>query len=169
MKDYAEIKRAVSEHFRCDPMTGLVFRKVGSNRLAAGDPIGHLMKNGYMAVVVPGIRVKVYCHHVVYFLCSGKWAPEHGVMLDHRDCCRTNNAISNLREASACLNAVNSHEPSGASPYTTKGGVRYRAQLMIAGVRYARAGFLTEEEASAWYLEQKRTASTQLFGEVVGA
>lgn len=167
--DYEAIKREIQRHFFCDAQTGTVYRKISSNRKAAGAPIGHRMKNGYLALTIPGLRVKVYCHHIVYFLCTGKWGPEHGIQIDHRDCCRHNNALENLREASASLNCVNSYLPSGASAYSTAKGVRYRAQLMIGGERYAKAGFMSAEDANAWYLTEKRTRSAQFFGEVVGA
>jgi hypothetical protein len=166
---YEKIKDAVTKHFGCDPETGGVFRLIASNRLAAGSSVGHLMKNGYMAVTVPGVRVKVYCHHVVYFLCTGRWGPECGVQIDHRDCRRTNNQLKNLREASPSLNSVNSYIPQGASAYTTKRGERFRAQLMIGGTRYEKAGFLSSKEATEWYLSEKRIRSTEFFGEIVGA
>jgi hypothetical protein len=127
------------------------------------------MKNGYFAMTLPTIRVKVYCHHVAYFVQYGIWPPEAGVMIDHIDGNRTNNAISNLRLADACLNGVNSRLPAGASMYMTKKGPRYRAQLMINGVRYEKAGFIASEDASRWYLSEKSKRSAEFFGEIVGA
>ena len=162
MMDYTDTKRIVLENFICNPVTGDVIRAAGSNRVAAGAAVGHRLSSGYMAVTLPGIRRKVYCHHVVFFLGHGIWAPEAGMMIDHINQVRDDNRIENLRLATALLNANNTDLPSGASAYRTKGGIRYRAQVMVNGVRTVRAGFSSPGEASDWYWVEKARRLTEL-------
>lgn len=169
MPDYERIKSIVKHHFYCDPNTGDIFRAVDSNRVAAGTRVGHPMISGYIGVALPEIRVKVYGHHIVYFLVTGRWGPQELIQIDHKDCNRSNNQFDNLREATPSMNSCNRLLVHGASAYTTKNGKRYRSQLKVGGVKYEKAGFLTPEESKSWYENEKRIRSTELFGEPIGA
>lgn len=162
---YQAIKAAVGEWFAADPDTGVVTLARATNRCPAGAAVGHPMVNGYLAVMVPGLRVKAYVHHVVYFLCTGVWPPETGRMMDHADRDRKNNRLANLRLVTAAENAAN-HGQLGVRPYTTRGGVRFRAEWRHAGATTCRAGFLTEDAALAWLRESRADGLPQLFGKV---
>lgn len=168
MKDYSAIKEIVLTHFACDPLTGEVFKVTSSKRQRGGGKVGHVMKNGYICVVLPGLRLRVYAHHVVFFLVTGNWSPEAGVQIDHIDGHRANNRFNNLREATPMLNSCNRLQIASASPYQTKQGVRYRSRLNVGGVLYEKAGFNTPEDSKAWYEREKTIRSTELFGEAIG-
>lgn len=157
-----ELVSKIIERFTCDKYTGDVLRRTASNRGPAGDKVGHKMKNGYLAVTVPGLRRKVYVHQIVWLLIHGEWPPLLGLEIDHIDRDRTNNRPENLRLVTGQLNSHNngshprgSNRLRGASAYNHDGLVRFRAQLRVSGKRYCRNGFHTPEEANAWYTETK--------------
>lgn len=58
------IKRAIFEDFYTSG-DGLVRLARSTTRNPVGAVVGHMMANGYMAVTVPSIRVKVYVHQVI--------------------------------------------------------------------------------------------------------
>lgn len=160
---YAETKAIVAKHFTACPDTGQVMLRRVSNRNRAGAVVGHRMVNGYTAIMLPKSRRKVYAHHVVYFLSTGVWPPETGLVMDHVDRNRGNNALANLRLATPADNAAN-HGARCVRPYRVRGGVRYRAEWKHNGEARRRAGFTTEEEALEWLRESRR----QFFGQVLG-
>lgn len=160
---YAAIKSVVTERFTCDPEAGAVLSKLATNRRKAGEILGHKMLNGYVAIMVPGLRVKVYAHHVIYYLSTGVWPPETGLVIDHIDRDRTNNRLQNLRLVTVSENSAN-HGYSGIKRYRVRGGFRYRADWIHRGTPYRRAGFRSECEAAQWLRESKATHLPAIFG-----
>jgi HNH endonuclease len=98
--DIAELQRVL----RYEPLTGRLFWKVNlSRRVHAGDEAGCLSKStGYITVKVFGVQLRANC--VAWAIYYGKW-PES--IIDHRNRCKPDNRIKNLREASQKQNMVN--------------------------------------------------------------
>jgi hypothetical protein len=91
---------------------------------------------------------------------TGEWPR---CIVDHKDCDRTNDRWSNLREATHAQNSANMHVrpgrlfPKGVFPCGR--GFQARIQQHYLGI------FNTSEEAAAAYLK----AATELFGEFARA
>jgi hypothetical protein len=87
-----------------DKGTGLfTWRVKTSNRAVVGKVAGAVTKHGYIQIQIDG---KIYlAHRLAWLHVHGEW-PSHQV--DHIDQVRGNNAISNLRPATATQNAYNS-------------------------------------------------------------
>jgi len=88
--------------FNYDPATGALTWRVQQGRARAGDPAGHRRKDGRNTVRVDrliflGYRV-IWCH------VTGEWPRAE---IDHIDCNPSNDAWSNLREASGFQNGLN--------------------------------------------------------------
>lgn len=95
----------------------------------------------------------------VYPLASVAWFHYYGVwpsmIIDHKNRCRYDTSISNLREATPQQNAYNAHRPS---PNKYKGIYHcgrkrkpWQAQIRIGGRKVNLGRFETEEEAAAAY------------------
>ena len=86
-----------------DPNTGSLTWKVAlSNRVIAGKKAGGRCDFGRLNISIDGKRYKY--HRVCWLIHYGKWPNGE---LDHIDCNSSNNAISNLREASGSQNSAN--------------------------------------------------------------
>lgn len=68
----------------------------------AGKRAGSLNRLGYMSVYVRGRSI--LCHRLVWAMANGR-DPDGDV--DHRDLCRSNNRLGNLREATRSQNCMN--------------------------------------------------------------
>lgn len=116
--------------------------------------------HGYKLIQLKGKTF--FLHRVVFFLCHG-WLPEN---IDHKNCNRTDNRISNLRPASKSRNSfnrkINSNNKSGYKgvDYLSKTG-RFRAQIQKNYIKIVIGEFRTAEEAHRAYVMK----SDELFGE----
>lgn len=136
-----------------------LFWKVHRGRFASpGLKVGG---SGRSQVRLAGVRV--YVHHIVWFLHHGYWPSEKGLWIDHRDGDHTNEEINNLREASPSQNNQNrsvsrSRElPKGVS----KSEGKFSAILNKDGERFFLGRYHTIQEAAAAY----EGASRVLHGE----
>ena len=90
-------------------------------------------------------------HQLIWFYHYGKWSEQ----LDHRDQCKTNNEIDNLRETTTYLNGQNVTYPNQTSKqvgvgYHKRSG-KWRARSWKNGKRYEIGSFKTEQEAIGAY------------------
>jgi hypothetical protein len=94
----------------------------------AGDRAGHMKKaTGYCFLKINGEMIPA--HRLAWFYMHGVWP----VMIDHKDRVRSNNSLSNLREATPAQNALNasmnSNNSSGMRGVTWNKGVgKWQAQ-----------------------------------------
>lgn len=136
--------------------TGVFMRKVSAGPRRAGQSAGHHDKtSGYVVVGLNGTRY--LAHRLAWFYVHGEW-PEK--QIDHRDGCRANNAIKNLRPATQAQNSQNQGPGQGKrvgrqiGVYPARAG-RWVAQIGIDGKRICLGTFGTKAEAAKAYMDAK--------------
>jgi hypothetical protein len=152
---------AVKSKLDYDKDTGLFTWKKGNGLRAKGEVAGQVSGWGYIRISLS--RKKYSAHQLAWLLTYGEW-PEN--QIDHRDGNKRNNAISNLRLATPCLNQLYNNRPRrnnstgfvGISP--DRG--RFKAQLKINGKCHYLGNFSTAEEAAKAYAEAKSIAIKRL-------
>ena len=95
--------------FDFDPLTGVFSRRIemGRNgRFKAGQPAGGVDSNGYVLLRLGAHRYSG--HRLAWLYVHGKWPT---LQIDHINGIRSDNRISNLREASHFINAQNETRP----------------------------------------------------------
>jgi HNH endonuclease len=151
--------------FRYEPDTGLLFRRENEGThlaYSAGQEAGALNDKGYIYLCFFGHRISA--HRAI-------WAIVHGIVptveIDHRDRIRNNNRLLNLREATPAQNSWNAVRRSRALPKgvsfnsSKRSKNRYRAAIMVNGVRACLGSFSTPELAGSAYA----MAALAAFGE----
>lgn len=144
------------ELFEPDFESGLLYRKTRQSNNMAGTMAGSLNKQGYMRVGIDGRQE--YVHRVL-------WAMYYGIpsnkTIDHIDTNRSNNKITNLREATQSQQCHNMNTPK----HNTSGvkGVsfckltgKYRAELKVNKIRVFDKKFNTIEEAREALVEARK-------------
>ena len=141
-----------------DPESGaLIWATNRRGPIRAGDIAGKIDKNGYRQVMIAG---KEYAAHR---LC---WAIHHGAapagMIDHINGDKSDNRISNLRDASRAINNQNlrsahSRNCSGLLGVTfDKSRGRFVASIFSGGKKINLGRFLSADDAHAAYVKAKR-------------
>lgn len=87
-----------------------------------------------------------YSHHVIWCILTGEWV-ENGI--DHWDGDGFNNRPDNIRDASQSQNIANG--TWGRLRGVEKHGAKYRARIVVEGVRIELGSYETEDEAIAAY------------------
>jgi hypothetical protein len=169
------LARLGRERFDYDPSTGLLtWRDPGPaafqtlkgyrifKRKFAGRPAGAIKKSsGYVLVCVLGRSI--LAHRII-------WAMVHGYdpidCIDHRDLCKSNNRIENLREATRSQNSMNialrADNSSGVKGvHWHKATGKWAAAIRTGGKSSHLGIFPTVEEAAA----ARQYAARQLHGE----
>ena len=126
-----------------------------------GHEMKHSIFNGYHHVTLTnGIQQDFKIHRLVYQHFGNDWNPK--MTVDHRDCIKSNNHISNLRMATRQQQVFNR---KAFNKLGVKGvcmdGNKYRARIKINGKQSHLGTFETVEEASLAY----QTKAKELHGE----
>lgn len=141
---------------RYEAETGLFFARVRlSSSVGPGDVLGTTDRRGYVSLRLRGRAYKA--HRLAWFYVNGVW-PDDGI--DHADGRKSNNAISNLRPATAAQNAQNSRV-SNSDSTTGLLGVRahkgkFQAKICTDGRDEHLGTFGTPGEAHQAYVAAKR-------------
>lgn len=128
-----------------------------SNRVKVGQKTGYLMKCGYLLVNI-NYRPE-YAHRLAWLYTYGRWPCE---MVDHKNGNRSDNRLSNLREATARQNAGNSRtrktrKTPGSRGVSLRNG-QWVARIGPEGKHLGR--FSTEQEAATAFA----TAAKEYYG-----
>lgn len=133
-----------------------------SIRSPAGSIAGTINKLGYVVFRICGGKKLYLAHRLAWLYVYGKM-PKHGI--DHIDGNRSNNAISNLREATPAENSQNLCErrkdskwPIGVGFYARYG--RWTARIHKNEVEKFLGYFDSPESAHAAYLAAKKELHT---------
>lgn len=172
----AEIGR---ERFDYDPMSGqLTWRDPGPSafqtlkgyrifkRKFAGKPAGSVSKSsGYVHVCILG--QSILAHRLIWAMVYGDDPLD---CIDHRDLCRSNNRIGNLREATRSQNNMNKKlRPENRSGvkgvFWHKASRKWCADITVAGRKRHLGVFVSFEDA----VEARRLAAETLHGEFARA
>lgn len=133
MKTLSLTQKRLKEVVRYDRRTGLFHWKVSTGKAKRGGVAGHTDSAGYTKVSIDG--VKHFAHRLAWLYVYGEWPAQN---IDHKDLCRSNNRISNLRDVGQSLNGLNGPlRCNNSSGYT---GVSYdpRRGEWVAYVNRAR-------------------------------
>jgi hypothetical protein len=130
---------------------------VGS-KATAGSEAGRVDGHGYIRLSVDKVK-DISAHRLAWFYVYGKWPDMH---IDHINGVKTDNRISNLREADRSINMQNQRKANRDNP-TGMLGVswrekykHFRAVISIGKKQKHIGSFRTAEEAHAAYLAVKR-------------
>lgn len=158
MKVKRPSRRQVLRHLDYTPRTGeLTWRLPTSVRVSAGDPAGSLSPYGY--VVVGLLSHKLFRSHIVWFLETGRWPR---LKIDHKNTCRTDDRIDNLRDVPQKWNNQNIRRPQKNNKAGLLGAywdpVRqsWFSSIKVAGKTLALGRHLTALKAHQAYLKAKR-------------
>ncbi len=138
-----------------DSETGVFTNKVNRGRVRAGDIAGATQAVGYVIIGVDGTRY--YAHRLAWLYEHGCWPAE---FIDHKDGDKTNNRISNIREASAGQNLENMCEAKVNNLSGLMGVSRHVSGLFFSRISVDKQKrhlgyFKTAEEAHSAYLKAK--------------
>ena len=152
----------VRELLDYNPETGeLRWKVLTSNRAKIGDVAGcSNTPDGYRRIGVDG---KMYLAHRLAWLHTHGHFPD---ILDHVNCVRSDNRLTNLRPATIYQNNMNrprnSNNSSGIKGVSFhKPSGKWRADIMVHGKNYHLGTFKTIEEATA----ARQGAAALAFGE----
>lgn len=88
-----------------DPDTGRFTRRISTSTAKAGAIAGSPRGDGYLVISVD--NEQYLAHRLAWFYVRGAWPAHH---TDHIDLDRQNNALGNLREATASQNVANTRQ-----------------------------------------------------------
>ncbi len=140
-----ELREALHYDFE----SGLLTSKIQRGRLLPGQEVGYLTSEGYVGLCVN--YKKYYAHRVAWFLFYGEWPSK---FIDHVDGDRTNNRISNLREATPELNAEN--KPKAKGCYWNEDRQKWESYIKVSGTTIPLGRYSFYEDAREAYIKAKR-------------
>lgn len=156
MSDKAELTcERVKALLQYDPGTGVITWTRSRGKVKAGDTTGTPDKDGYLLVTVDGKKRK--SHRLAWAIHYGVWPKGQ---IDHINHIKTDNRISNLRDASSAVNMQNVSRPNRRSKTQVLGvvhsGSKFKAVITVSGKARHIGTFDTTDLAHAGYVEAKR-------------
>lgn len=136
-----------------DATTGVfTWRTKTSRKVIVGREAGSLTRHGYVSIRIDGKAY--YAHRLAWCYMHGDWPDAE---IDHINGDKTENHISNLRQATRKQNMENRVQPIGASGYRgvcwLEANQKWRANIVHNRKNIYLGLFSTAEEASAAYRE----------------
>jgi hypothetical protein len=148
-----------NQRFVYSQETGLLANRISGKGISGKGVEAGFPSRGYRRVSIKGKRYLV--HRIIFFMEFG-YFPEY---IDHINCIRSDNRISNLR---ACTSAENNRnrQPRKNASSKYKGvfwdhGNKWRAGIRVDGKQIYAGSFLIEEDAAKAY----NTLAKKHFGE----
>ncbi len=147
---------ALKNLLRYEPDTGsFIWIKRCGKRGVVGKVAGTVDFGGYVVVTICGKRHKA--HRLAWLYVHGRWPT---FAMDHINGIRTDNRLSNLREATCAENQQNRGKPrnnkSGMLGVSWSGAAgKWRASIRLGGKGFNLGSFDRQEDAHAAYLSAK--------------
>lgn len=147
------------------PRDASFFKRKGTcevwNRRYANKAAGYISNDGYLILSINKKRYQA--HRVAWLLVNKKWP---SISIDHINCIKFDNRISNLREAQICQNAWNTSIPSNNKSgfkgvYYHKAARKWCAMMNVENKRFYLGLYMSAEEAYEAY----KKAARQYHGE----
>jgi len=161
-KETEEAKALALSSLTYDPEMG-IFRwmTAGKNTRGIGTIAGYLHPSGYRYIKIGQVRFS--CQRLAWLFHTGQWPKEN---IDHINTVRSDNRISNLREATNSQNNFNSPmKPNNTTGFKgvswSKRDKKYRAQISANGQRRLIGVFDDPQDAAHAY----NMAAARLHGE----
>lgn len=148
------MKDLLKELLCYDEGTGIFAWSEKQHKGVRGKVAGTLDKEGYVILSVKGKKYKA--HRVAWFFVYGDFPDQE---IDHIDGQKTNNKISNLRQATRQQNQSNIYRPQSINKLGIRGVCKHRGKFManikINGKNFYLGLFDTKEIAQQAYLSAK--------------
>lgn len=146
-----------NKYFSYNPETGILTWKITNNRKMAGQEAGLIHKADGSKVLTLFSKQYKY-HRIAWLLHYGRWPS--GV-IDHINGDKTDNRITNLRDATLSINAQNQRKAaknnkSGYLGVSARGKYGWMASIKVNGKTKSIGYFGTPQEAHLAYIEAKR-------------
>jgi hypothetical protein len=147
----------VRELFEYDATTGVVTRRITVGRRGpAGAVVGCLTAKGYLSVRIDGRFFLL--HRVIFLYVHGRMP---AAQIDHRNGIKTDNRLTNLREATEPENSQNvkAHRDSSSGLLGVswrESSRKWRASIGINGTHKHLGYFDSKADAHRAYVEAKR-------------
>lgn len=145
----------VIKALRYDPITGEFKRTSIVSR--HGAKVGTISLKGYLRIK---IKERYYmAHRLAWLISFGDWPQGQ---IDHINCIKLDNRLSNLRCVTNAVNAQNRLTPTANNKSSALLGVskaergRWRAVIQVSGKKHRLGRFATPELAHAAYIAAKR-------------
>lgn len=134
-----------------DPKTGVFRWKVPQGRIRAGSIAGYKGSRGYWQIMID--RSLHLAHRLAWLYVTGQWPKDQ---IDHKNLCRTDNWIENLREATSSQNNCNRPRTKVVASgyhgvYLNKSNGKYRVRPAVQNRRENIGTFENAKEAHDAY------------------
>ena len=152
-----EMQTLLKELLHYDAETGIFTWRENRGRLAkTGQVAGYTGSEGYRSIRFMGKERKA--HRLAWLYIHGEWPS--GV-IDHVNCDRADNRISNLRDTTFTVNAQNRRKANAGNKSGFLGvcviGKKFQSWISLPDRKRVHLGtFITAEEAHEVYMEAKR-------------
>ena len=138
-----------------DPVTGIFTWAISRPKCKAGAVAGSAHPDGYLSITIDG--KKLQAHRIAWFFHHGNWPADQ---IDHINGIRTDNRISNLREATDAENQQNrGKNKNNTSGYTgvhwNKTAGKFVSQISVNGKILHLGLFDDPKQARQAYLDAK--------------
>ena len=136
-----------NEYLSYDATSGqFTWIKKSAKKIVVGSTAGSRDVHGYVRIKLHGVLV--LAHRLAWFMYYGHWPDGQ---IDHKDWCKNNNAIDNLRDVTCSVNQHNRKFVRGAE----RDRGRWVARITVDYKRIYLGSFATEEEAVEAYNKAK--------------
>ena len=137
--DKMHVYEYIAERVTYHPLTGLVYWKKnprGWKKWHCLSPAGSKEANGYMQIggKLNGKRVMLRQHNLAWFMVHGE-LPRNGFSMDHKNDCKSDNRLENLRILSHAGQSISRSRGSELPPWVSsdKAGIKFKAGITVDG------------------------------------